>query len=515
MKSSLRKYAPAGLILALLASLSAIGFAIVQRSFTLPVQISVSLAVIGVALFVLLDPQKTREILTGRQARYSSNALVLALAFTGILIALNYLVYTRAPRWDLTEDQQHTLAKETLETLKSLQEPVVAEAYYSSRFPSTTAQDLLESYKYNANGKFSYEFIDPEKDPVRARSANVTRDGTIVLKQGNRSEQVTYASEADLTSALVRLANPGKRAVYFLIGHGEYSPDDSGDRSYSEIKSLLSAKNYTVNTLNLLATRNVPEDALALIIAGPDKPVSTEEISLIQAYLDRGGSLIYLAEPTIVTHFGETEDPLATYLEKQWGIRLGQDMVIDLNYNPPSVAVSAKYAQHPITERMYNLAVVMPSARSVSPVQIEGNDVQSYVLTETAQNSWAEKDFNSLRNNQAAFNPEQDVAGPVGLAIAATNSKANARVVVIGDSDFASNRNYAQYGNGDFLINAIDWAAKQENLINLTPKKTTQRILILRNNITLGVILLTTVFLIPGLTLVAGILVWIQRRRRG
>lgn len=515
MISSIRKYAPVGLILALLATLSAIGFAIVHRSFTLEVQVSLAMIVIGLAVFVLLDPQKTRELLTGRQARYSSNAFVLALAFTGILIALNYLVYTRAPRWDLTEDQQHTLAKETLETLKSLKEPVVAEAYYSSRFPATTAQDLLESYQYNSNGKFTYEFIDPEKDPVRARSANVSRDGTIVLKQGGRSEQVTYASETDITSALVRLANPGQRTVYFLSGHGEYSPEDSGDRSYSEIKSLLSAKNYTVNTLNLLATRNIPEDALALIIAGPDKPISTEEMTLIQAYLDRGGSLIYLAEPTIVTQFGDAEDPLATYLEKQWGIRLGKDMVIDLNYNPPSVAVSAKYAQHPITERMYNLAVVMPSARSISPVQIEGTDVQSFILTETAQNSWAETDFVSLKNNQAAFNQEQDIPGPIGLAIAATNAKTGARVVVIGDSDFASDRNYAQYGNGDFLINSIDWAAKQENLINLTPKKTTQRILILRNNITLGVILLTTVFVIPGLTLIAGIMVWIQRRRRG
>jgi len=301
MKLKLKRFAPIGLYVAILATLVSAGLYIVQRSFNLPLQISLALIVIGLAAYALMDPQHLREILTGRQARYGSNAVVLTIAFVGIVIVINYLAYKNPLRWDLTEDKQHTLSKETLETLNSLKEPVKVEAYFSTRTSSQTAQDLLDSYQYNSNGNLSYEFVDPEQDPVRAQSAQVTRDGTIVLKQADRSEQVTFAEEQEFTSALIRLSNPGKRAVYFLIGHGEYNPDDAGDQSFSQAKAALTAKNYTVGTLNLLATRVIPDDALALIVAGADKPVSQEEIDLIKAYLDAGGALVYLAEPPLVT----------------------------------------------------------------------------------------------------------------------------------------------------------------------------------------------------------------------
>ena len=513
--NKLKRYAPIGLYVAILAALVSAGLYIVQRSFNLPLQISLALIVVGLAAYALMDPQHLRELLAGRQARYGSNALVLTIAFIGIIIVVNYLAYKNPLRWDLTEDKQHTLSKETLETLTSLKEPVKVEAYFSTRMSSQAAQDLLDSYQYNSNGNLSYEFVDPESDPVRAQSAQVTRDGTIVLKQAGRSEQLTYAEEQEFTSALIRLSNPGTRAVYFLIGHGEYNPDDTGDQSFSQAKAALTAKNYTVSTLNLLATRVIPDDALALIVAGADKPISQEEIDLIKAYLDAGGALVYLAEPPLVTQIGDSPDPFLPYLKDTWGIELGNDMVIDLNYDPPSVAVSATYNDHPITAKMGNLAVVMPSSRSVTVNSSENSTLSSTVLVLTATNSWAEKDNESLRSNTVSFDESSDAPGPIALAAAIENTTTGGRVVIVGDSDFASSINYAQYGNGDFLINSIDWAAGQENLINLTPKASTQRVLVMRSQSTLGLIMLTSVILPPAAVIIAGIIVWIRRKRRG
>ena len=162
MKPALKRFAPVGLYVALAAALVSGGLYIVQRSFNLPLQISLAMIVFGIAGFALLDPQRLREILTGRQARYSSNALVLSIAFIGILVVINYVAAQNPLRWDLTEDKTHTLSKETIETLNSLKEPVTAEAFFSSRYPSQTARDLLDSYQYNSSKKFSYQFIDPE-----------------------------------------------------------------------------------------------------------------------------------------------------------------------------------------------------------------------------------------------------------------------------------------------------------------------------------------------------------------
>jgi hypothetical protein len=57
---------------------------------------------------------------------------------------------------------------------------------------------------------------------------------------------------------------------------------------------------------------------------------------------------------------------------------------------------------------------------------------------------------------------------------------------------------FQKYGNGDLLINSIDRASKQDNLINLTPKQTTERTLILSAKLRSGLILLGFVFLLPA-----------------
>src|SRR5512135_3055153 len=136
-KVDLRRFAPLGLYLALLAALVTGGLFIVQRSFTLPIQISLGVIVIGLALFILLDPQRTREALTGRQARYGSNALLMSVAFIGIIVVINYFVYNHSKQWDLTEDKSNSLTSESIKTLQSLKSKVTAEAFFTPNMSSS------------------------------------------------------------------------------------------------------------------------------------------------------------------------------------------------------------------------------------------------------------------------------------------------------------------------------------------------------------------------------------------
>jgi len=89
------------------------------------------------------------------------------------------------------------------------------------------------------------------------------------------------------------------------------------------------------------------------------------------------------------------------------------------------------------------------------------------------------------------------------------------RIVVFGDSDFASDAFYTQFGNGDIFINSVDWAAEQEELINLTPKDNIQRFLLPPQSVIQNLILLGVVFVLPGVVLLAGAVVWVQKRQRG
>ncbi|HRJ76360.1 MAG TPA: hypothetical protein PLX90_10190, partial [Anaerolineales bacterium] len=155
------QYAFIGLIVALIACIATglIGSANVLTGigmFTLPeeqldglnlaFQISIGLLVIGLATYAILSPDSVRRFLTGRQARYGSNSLILTLAFLGIIIAANYIVYNNTDLlgspWDFTEDQSNTLAPETLQILATLPENVSAVAFYSQAINSTAAEEL-------------------------------------------------------------------------------------------------------------------------------------------------------------------------------------------------------------------------------------------------------------------------------------------------------------------------------------------------------------------------------------
>ncbi|HRQ22854.1 MAG TPA: hypothetical protein PLF42_05410, partial [Anaerolineales bacterium] len=95
-----------------------------KATLDIALQVSIGLLVIGLAAYAILSPDTVRRFLTGRQARYGSNSLILTLAFLGILFVANYLVYNNpgllGEPWDLTADKSNTLAPETLDVLRRL-----------------------------------------------------------------------------------------------------------------------------------------------------------------------------------------------------------------------------------------------------------------------------------------------------------------------------------------------------------------------------------------------------------
>jgi ABC-type uncharacterized transport system involved in gliding motility auxiliary subunit len=475
------------------------------------------LMVVGIALFAFMDPHRVRALLTGRQARYGSNALVMTLAFVGILGVANYLAYENPKRWDLTEDAEHTLLTESLDTLKAMPHKVEALAFYQAGSNIEQAKKLLDSYKYYGEGQFDYRFIDPISDPVTARSVNVPIEtsGTIVLVMADRQEKAAFAAEQEITGAMVRLLSE-ELGVYFLTGHGEYSPEEFGEESYTSLKRALEAKNYSVHMLNLLAVPTIPDDANVIVIAGPRKPVTEQEVVLLDQFLAQGGGLVVLQEPVLLTDFGDDPDPLAEYLASDWGAILGQDVVIDYSSDQPFLAFSAAYnEQHLITNRMQRMVAVFPTARSVSagPSTTGANPVE---LVFTAPQSWAETDLGALeRGEQPVPTEGVDIVGNVPLVVASERWDTNGRVVVFGDADFPIDANFSYLGNGDMIINAIDWTAEQEDLINLNPRQPQQRILIQPSTIVKGAILFGSVFVPAGLVIFSGIAVYIQRRKRG
>src|SRR6266508_1186994 len=248
--------------------------------------VSVGLIILGLATYAIMEPDRVRRFFTGRQARYGSNALVMSLAFLGILIVGNVLAYQNpVPIADLTEDKTNTLSPELASALKTLPDKVTATGFFSQNSPTDSADKLLNNIKANSNDKFDYNFINPDRDPQAAKDAGITGDGKILLQMGDHKEIVAGASESEILKGMLRLLNPGNNVVYFLTGHGERDIEQASETSMTRAKSTLESKNYTVKTLNLLSENKIPDDARLIVIAGPAKPVSDAEVKLLKDYL--------------------------------------------------------------------------------------------------------------------------------------------------------------------------------------------------------------------------------------
>lgn len=516
MNPKLRKYGVIGFYISLAGALAALVQYILFKQFNLGVQISLGAIVIGLAFFALFDPQKVREAFTGRQAKYGSNALIMAIAVIGILIFVNYLANSYNKTWDLTQDKANTLSVETVNLLKSLPEPVTAEAYFTEQANSDAARATLTQFKNASSGKFDFIFIDPIADPVSAQNAKITSDGTVVLRMGTQREAVQYLSELEIDKALIKLINPQSRTVYFLTGHGEHDITSTDQQTgLSVLKTVLESKNYKVDSLNLLLENKIPDDASVIVVDAPQKALSQSEVDLIKAFLSSGKGLIVMEDSVAQTAFDSEFDPLADYLSSDWGLVLNPDLVVDLRSNTPSVAIGDPNTtgSSQITSGMRNMVTVLPISRSVMSVEVSG--VTQTALIQTTTQSWGETSLENVNNSQVQYDEGVDNPGPLTLAYSAENSTTTSRVVVIGDADISVNGYINAYGNNNLLVNSIDWTSGLGNLIDLTPKESTQRVLATPKVYTQGLIFLISIIALPGLVLIAGIVVWVQRRKRG
>lgn len=528
-KNPTERYAIIGLIIAIIGGIAAGLLAIVQGTIAIKLytpanpqdiklwlSISAGVLVVGLAAYAILAPDTVRRFFTGRQARYGSNALIMALAFIGILFVINMLVFQNPKSWDLTQNKQRTLAPETLQALNSLPEKVTALAFYTTRTPRDTATQLLNDFKSNSGGKFDYKFVDPEADPLLAKQYGVTGDGKIVLTMGKASESASFASETELDRAMIRLISPQTRVIYFITGHGEPDINGTDNSALSRARQTLESKNYTVKTLNLAAQNKIPDDAKAIVVAGPKKPLLDQEVSLLKAYVSKGGALIVMEDPTPFTNFADSPDPLADYLKSDWGITLDNDVVIDTTSNQPLYAISSAFnTSSPITKSMTTVTV-MPQSRSLTISQTLPQGVSVSPLIRTAQQSWGENDLAGLKGNQQiSFDPAVDIPGPLTVTATGESSSTSGRVIVFGNSSFSTDNWFDTYANGDVFINSVDWAAQEQNLINITPKTPVTRTFNPPSQLQFIAILLGSVIIIPGLVIVAGISAWIARRRQG
>jgi gliding motility-associatede transport system auxiliary component len=489
---------------------------LVQGDFGLVPRILIAAGVLLLGIYVALDPEDVWAKITGRGALYSGNTVAIALAAVVILALVNVLGSRYQQKLDLTANKQFTLSDQSLQLAKALPQPVHVTGWLTANDSrKQDFQTLLQDYQSKSGGKLTFDFNDPEAHPADAVAAGITATGTIVYQMGDKKQTSTGTTEKDVDTALVKLERPQK-TLYFTTGHGERSLDGFGPQDYGTIKQNLTTDNFTVNPLNLVTQRAVPDDASAVVIAGPTDPFLKEELDALKAYVDGGGKLIILMGPSSKTD-------LSSVLQN-YQVSFSGNVVVDPAKSVPQdprVVVVDSYGTQAITQDLRDLTF-FPLTTSITIPSPPPGGITITPLAQSSPSSWGNT------NTQQIQQQPNDPKGPLPLAVAIdaggssdqstlpgatpTPTPNAARLVLFGSPDLISDNSLQQVpGNSTLFENAVNWVVAEDNLINVRVPDTTPRTLVLTGP-QMNLIAYSSFLFLPLAVLAAGAAVWWTRR---
>jgi len=505
-----------------------------------------------VGLYTLTQWREIGRSFQKRETKLGAMMSISVVAVLAILIGINWAVARRDKRWDLTAAASFTLSDQTVKVLSGLKTPVKALVFGSPEsFPRF--RDSLTMYS-NASPNIQVEYVDMDREPARAREYAIVAPGTVVMEYDGRREKVMSEREQDLTNNLIKVTTGRQIKAYFVQGHGERNTTGNDRPGYASVVDALKRDNYTVETVVLAQSQaGVPADASVLILAGPTADYLKPEVDAIRTYLRKGGKALFLLDPPVGESARTT--PTLEALLTEWGISLGHDLVIDISGmgqllgTDATVPVVATYPSHPVTEN-FDLLTAFPLAQSVKGVAgVELGTASTQNVINTSERSWSESDVKSLATggkvsldeksgdqrgpitiglSLSMDAPDASTSAPIGASASAPGATADKtaekpadgakpapkpqmRIMVIGDSDFASNSAAGIQGNADLFVNMNNWLTQQEDLISIHPRDAGDRRVTMTADQQRRLLWMSLLF-IPGLILGSGIYTWWQRR---
>ncbi|OGP72012.1 MAG: hypothetical protein A2Y80_07145 [Deltaproteobacteria bacterium RBG_13_58_19] len=460
---------------------------------------------------------------------YGASAATAVLLVLGILILVGVLAQRYSWRWDVTRDRSQSLSAISQALLQEVHKPLIMTAFYPEG-PSERqkAKEILQIYAV-ANRNVTFQFVDPDRQPLKAKEAGYRYPGNILLEYEGRRQMADRPDEESITGTLRKLLKPEHKKIFFLVGHGERSIGDNQREGLGQASRSLANEGYEVADLNLFRQAQIPQDAAAVIIAAPQKPLFPQEVSALKDYLGRGGRLFVMLEPY---HDGGLKEFLAGY-----GVELDEGMILDQNQVGKALGASAdmalvvQYGPHRITQDFTNVITIFPMARPLFLKQ-EGKGVTLAPLASTTPTSWEKLGKAWQKEGKADFNPKLDRKGPFTLAaLVEVNLKPQGKndpkhqpatekkppeenktyLAVFGDVDFAANGYFNLSMNGDLFLNTVNFLAAEEKqiIIRRDERKPQPLTLTGRQIITLA---LFSIIVLPLVMLTGGI--WAYRRRR-
>jgi ABC-2 type transport system permease protein len=517
---------------------------------------AVALAAAGARVAALRGPEPLDAPPSQSWASRVGAVLVVVIALLANLVAGRHFV-----RGDWTRGSLYALSGETASVLGELPRPVKATIFLYPKRDSERARaitgfvhELSERFTRASGGRFEAETIDPDRAPDRAEAAakkygigaTEMGQGVVIFTSGARSKVLTeddlvepevdadgapgpaihaWRGEATFVSAILSVTDDHPPLVCFSKGHGEPDIESLEDGGYATFAEGVRRDGDEARALDRVGDA-ASAGCRLLVIAEPTRAFSAPELAAVEAFVDGGGHLLVMLGPVFAPGGAAFADVGLASLAARYGVRLGDDLVVDpsraSDVEGPSVWAAApdSYGAHPITARFGGRLTFWPRTREVSPLEPPVPGLSVARLVHTSADGWGETDLPTIRGDaDLTFDAGRDRKGPVTVAVAvergATATTPATRLAFLGTGRLVMNyrlsgvtlRDYDE----DFVLSTIAWLTDREARVGIAPKLTARTAL----SLTAGDVSWAFRLFVVGLplaALAAGAWVWWRRR---
>lgn len=431
--------------------------------------VAMELALFGMAKSIRME--SWRLIFAGRGARVVALALIIFAGF-------NYSAVRWNRKIDLSYFKTTKPGTSTIAMVQHLTKPLRVVLFFN---PGNEVLEQARTYlnhlaRYNEH--IQVQITDQAVDPKMAQELKVSNNGFMALLYDNQKEVIRLGRDLETSRHILReldskvqerlfkILRPG-RTVYFTTGHLERSakmPEDDDRLAYHDFESMLKKLGLRVEQLGLAEGlgSKIPEDASLVIVAGPLETFLPEERRTLDAYLKRGGRMLFLMDPD----HGVTENELLSFV----GLEVTDALVAHDRYlvrvqgqsESPYHLVTNRPGNHPTVQTLANvrgkMATVLIGTGAVEKAASPPPGVDFNYILHAMQNSWLDT------NSNGKFDEKQEKREQLYFAMAAERnwepgktSKLSMRAVVVGDADIAGDGLMGNPGNAYFLRDTVFW----------------------------------------------------------
>ena len=359
-------------------------------------------------------------------------------------------------------------------------------------------------------------------------------DKLIVIKCGENEETLTESdlytydystyeeidiTEEAITNSIMDVIAEEKSKIYFLNNHAQYN-----SKYFSTITEAMEKEANEVEEIDILAKGKIPEDCDCLVITTLKEDLTEQERDKIIEYIKNGGKLLLMCGPNILnvnlTNFGKVLEEYGITIEN--GVIFeGNDANMIAGY-PDFIIEETEDTS--LTEKLnmeMNLCLIDAGKINFQEDKLEELGVEYEKLAVTTEDAFIRTDLNQKSVARTSKDSEPGETTVAAIVTKTIEEGKTSQLIIYSNELFAMNmpvqiNGYQMYtvdlyNNKDIVLNSIAYLNQREDTITIRKTGESVHYTVTEQQNT---IILAIIFGLPFIIIIAGIIVWIKRRRK-